>query len=128
MCRREAPPLLVRTPRLAVLLQAAPIRLRAVLLLRARIVRLVRLRRFPAVRLRRQELPLRPLLRLQRGGRGKGLGLCYDLLKQRWTVLCVLIKSCRSFGREGCLWEKNLLYCRGEKCGLAFELRFGSFF
>ena len=79
MCRREAPPLLVRTPRLAVLLQAAPIRLRAVLLLRARIVRPVHLRRFRAVRQARL-VPLLPL-RLQHVGHGRGFGLCYDLLK-----------------------------------------------
>lgn len=70
MCRREAPPLLVRTPRLAVLLQAAPIRLRAVLLLRARIVRPVHLRRFRAARQAR----LVPLPRqLRHVGHGRGL-------------------------------------------------------
>lgn len=72
MCRREAPPLLVRTPRLAVLLQAAPIRLRAVLLLRARIVRLVRLRRFPAARQARL-VPLPLPRQLRHVGHGRGL-------------------------------------------------------
>lgn len=72
MCRREAPPLLVRTPRLAVLLQAAPIRLRAVLLLRARIVRPVHLHRFRAARQARL-VPLLPLLPLRHVGHGRGL-------------------------------------------------------
>lgn len=80
MCRREVRPPLIRIPRLAILRQTVPIHLRVVHPLRVRIVRLVHLRRFRAARQARL-VPLQPLRRLQHVGHGRGLGLCYDLLK-----------------------------------------------
>lgn len=106
MCRREVPPLLVRTPRFAALQQAAPIRLRVVLPLRARIVQPVRLHRFRAAR---QARPVPLLPPLQHAGHGRGLGSCYGLLKPSRTGFCAVIKSCGSFGMEFFVGEGNVV-------------------